>query len=437
MFTRTLARLHDRPADPRGHHAPDGHGAAVWGSEADGPPLRAEDWLRLFWHVGVGTMIQPLSRLLGMGEAPLRLLLDEPEMHDMLEAVELLPSEDDTRDDPRDDPRDDRSWPYGPDLTDPRPLGPEHRAEARLDLRDRLRAHARAVIHRTTTGAGRNLRVLVWCRWVRLVHRADPLEHLLDDLLAALDRPRRTGRPARRPANTAAHTSAPGTPAAASSADIPAASRIAIPTDGTVDWSIDWFEVGASHVSARAGKDGAATTPAAGAATGPRGEPAAATTATPPEAGPSTGSGEPSSDPANDPRLLRRRLARFASGVSRDLRRRLIEDFFDRRIWPSDLLRLGIDIRDEDLEPPPRRKPAERWNQTLDDLAATMPVEPEPPPQPPPGRTDSRAAPAGDEHREAPPPTRPPESPCAPAPGPAPAPGASRPELHPRTRPPD
>ena len=300
-----------------------------------------------------------------------------------------------------------------------------HRAEARLDLRDRLRAHARAVIHRTTTGAGRNLRVLVWCRWVRLVHRADPVEHLLDDLLAALDRPRRTGRPARRPANTAAHTSAPGTPAAALSADIPAASRIAIPTDGTVDWSIDWFEVGASHVSARAGKDGAA----------PTATPPASPSGAGPGAGPDAGPGEPSSDPANDPRLLRRRLARFASGVSRDLRRRLIEDFFDRRIWPSDLLRLGIDIRDEDLEPPPRRKPAERWNQTLDDLAATMPVEPEPPPEPRPGRTDSRAAPAGDATREAPPPTYPPESPCAPAPGPAL--GASRPELHPRTRPPD
>ncbi|MCB2053491.1 MAG: hypothetical protein KDE35_04520, partial [Geminicoccaceae bacterium] len=272
------------------------------GCEADESPLRAEDWLRLFWHVGVGTMIQPLARILGVGEAPLRILLDEPEMHDMLEAAEFLPPEDDHDDDSRDDPRGDRSWPYGPDLTDPRPLGPEHRAEARLDLRDRLRAHARAVIHRTTTGDGRNLRVLVWCRWVRLVHRADPVEHLLDDLLAALDRPRRTGRPAKRTA--AAGT--PGTPAAASSAnaaaDIPAASRIAIPTDGTVDWSIDWFEVGASHVSARAGKDGAA----------PTATPPASPSGAGPGAGPDAGPGEPSSDPANDPRLLRRRLARFA-----------------------------------------------------------------------------------------------------------------------------
>ncbi|MCB2052615.1 MAG: hypothetical protein KDE35_00045 [Geminicoccaceae bacterium] len=383
MLALALHNLLGRPGDPWSYEAPEGIVASCEGPAPDEtiPGLPAEDWLRLFWHVGVGTLTRPLARILGLREAPLGELLDDPELHDLIDTVELVPQDDDGV-----GARTGRHTPGTPtpDL-----------AEARLDLRERLRAHARDAIHRATTGAGRNLRVVVWCRWVRLVHRTDPVEHLLDDLIANLDRPRPRRDTARGPAKDTATRQTADTTAA----DAPAAAEAATPIDPATGWGPDWFTVPQGVRPADA-----ADAPSMGAEAGPAKDPDATANDT-------------VSDPANDPRLLRARLARFANRVSRDLRRRLIEDFFEHHLAPTEVHQLGIEIPHHELEPVPRRKPAERWSEALTRLAATMPPEPEPPPTDSPGPS------------LAPQPSHSGEPPAPPV--------LARPELHPRTRPPD
>ncbi|MCB2052822.1 MAG: hypothetical protein KDE35_01090 [Geminicoccaceae bacterium] len=130
-----------------------------------------EDWLRLFWHMSLNTGTETLARLCRLSAATMARLRDQPRLRRMVESAELVPIR------------------YAPPLDGPDGL---HEKAA---LREQLYILAARLIERARLAPGRHGRIAAWIAWMRDVKACDPVEHLLDELFARLDRPRQAVRP--------------------------------------------------------------------------------------------------------------------------------------------------------------------------------------------------------------------------------------------------
>ena len=132
-----------------------------------------EDWMRLFWHVGLGATGDVLMRLCALSQRALRGLIYDDRLARMLHCAALVPQR------------------YCPVQA----LGPDGTRE-KMVLAERLVGIVRTLFERAGERAPHAVlagRTAAWIAWMREQGR-DPVQAVLDHFFATLERPRKPHR---------------------------------------------------------------------------------------------------------------------------------------------------------------------------------------------------------------------------------------------------